>query len=72
MTKNILRYDVVHHIINIMKTGKKIPLPSVALRRIFRAPALLNDVPASLFKVFLLQIRSRQSYGLNLNLKGSI
>ena len=45
MTKNILKYDVVHHMKSMMQAGEKITLPLVVSTDTYGAPNPLPDDP---------------------------
>jgi hypothetical protein len=55
MIKNILKSDVVHHMINIVLSWVKGPLPPVDELTLSNVSDLLNDSPTSIFKFFLLE-----------------
>jgi hypothetical protein len=52
VTKNIMKFDVVHHMNIMMKSMFKITLPEVGSACFFGTSALLND-GTTLYKAFL-------------------
>ncbi len=67
MPKNILQFDMVNHIINMMQTQRNRTLPKVGIPCVSGVSALLIDGLASLCKAFLpekqgIPIKLRKTY----------
>ena len=70
MTKNILQFDVVHHIRNMMLAWRKRPLPEVGIVCSSGVSHLLIDGPTLLYKAFL---SDKQTMPIKLSLfKGKV